>query len=188
MYRCVIRLLSGYILQQCIHMSPCVTLVQNFCQRVMYLLHRALCRRLHNSKNNGYLVVKRYSCVCTGLRKAAYHDTVFENVTTVYKKKSPGQPARARVAGRATLQFSRLEGSLQALTVSEPLACKHKNNSANNNVSLRVTTVDVTHFTTVCATRARVTRVQDFVIGCSGCYSMCYIVRYTDLKVMNTSR
>jgi len=44
--------------------------------------------------------------VYTGSYKDTYHDTVFENVTPVYKKKSPGQPARARVAGRVTPQFS----------------------------------------------------------------------------------
>ena len=58
----------------------------------------------------------------------------------------------------------------------------------NNNVPLRVMNVDMTHFAAVCATRARVTRVQDFVTGCYGCYSMCYAMRYTALKVMNASR
>jgi len=58
----------------------------------------------------------------------------------------------------------------------------------NNNMSLRVTVVDMTHFATVCATRARVTRVQHFVIGCYGCYTMCYAIRYTVLKIGNASR
>ena len=42
----------------------------------------------------------------------------------------------------------------------------------NNNVSLRTTTVGMTHFATVCATRARVTRVQDFVTECCDGYSV----------------
>jgi len=49
---------------------------------------------------------KECSIEYTGSCKDTYHDTVFENVTPVYKKKSPGQPARARVAGRVTPQFS----------------------------------------------------------------------------------
>jgi len=55
---------------------------------------------------------KEGSSVHTGFAKYTYHDAVFENVNTVCKKKSPGQPARARVAGRVTPQFSRLEDSL----------------------------------------------------------------------------
>jgi len=58
----------------------------------------------------------------------------------------------------------------------------------NNNVSLRTTTVGMTHFATVCATRARVTRVQDFVSACWDCYRVPYTVDYTTLKVMNASR
>jgi len=58
----------------------------------------------------------------------------------------------------------------------------------NNNIALRVTVVDVPHFATVRTTRARVTRVQHFVIGCYGCYSMCYAIRYTVLKIVNASR
>jgi len=71
------------------------------------------------------------------------------------KKKSPGQPARARVTGRSTPQFSLLAYSLQLFTGNESLAYKHKNNVTNNNVTLRVTAVDMTHFAAVCATRAR---------------------------------
>jgi len=76
---------------------------------------------------------------------------VFENVTPVYKKKSPGQPARTRVAGRATLQFSLFGDSLHLVTRNESLAYKHKNNVINNNVPFRITAVDMTHFVTVCA-------------------------------------
>jgi len=36
----------------------------------------------------------------------------------------------------------------------------------NNNISLRGMPVDMTHFAAVCTTRARVTRVQDFVNEC----------------------
>jgi len=67
-------------------------------------------------------------------------------------KKSPGQPARARVADRATLQFSRLEDSLQPFTGNKSLTCKHKNNVINSNISLRGTTVVMPHFATVCTT------------------------------------
>jgi len=88
--------------------------------------------------------------------KATYPDTVFENVTPVYKKKSPGQPARARVTGRTTPQFSLFGDSLQSFTNNEALAYKYKNNAINNNVSLRVTAVDMTHFAAVCTTRTRV--------------------------------
>ena len=80
---------------------------------------------------------------------------VFENVTPVYKKKSPGQPAHVHVAGRVTPQFSQFGDSLQPFTVNESLAYKHKNNVINSNIPLRVTAVDMTHFAAVCATRAR---------------------------------
>jgi len=71
-----------------------------------------------------------------------------------FTKKSPGQHAHTRVADRETLQFSRLEESLQPLTVNVSLAYKHKNSSMNNNVSLRGAPVDTTHFAAVCTTRA----------------------------------
>jgi len=71
------------------------------------------------------------------------------------KKKSPGQPARARVTGRVTPQFSQFGDSLQLVTHNESLAYKHKSNVINNTTLLRVTTVDMTHFATACATRAR---------------------------------
>ena len=90
----------------------------------------------------------------TGSCKDNYHGTVFENVTTVYKK-VPGQSTRARVTDRLTPQFSRLEDSLQSFTCNKPLACKHKNNSMNNNVPLRAMNVDRTHFAALCTTRAR---------------------------------
>jgi len=98
---------------------------------------------------------KQYNSVYTGPYKDTYHVTVLENVTPVYKKKSPGQPACARVTGRSTPQFLRFGNSVQPFTGNESLAYKHKNNIINNNVSLRITTVDITHFATVCATRAR---------------------------------
>jgi len=49
-------------------------------------------------------------------------------------------------------------------------------------------TVTMTHFAAVCTTRARVTRVQDFVSECWDGYSVCYTGDYIVLKVMNTSR
>jgi hypothetical protein len=92
----------------------------------------------------------------TGLRKVDYYDTVFENITPVYKKKSPGQPACARVTIRITLQFSRFADLLQTVTYNESLAYKHKNNVINSDVPLRVTTAGMTHFAAV---RAPCTRV-----------------------------
>jgi len=58
----------------------------------------------------------------------------------------------------------------------------------NNNAPSRVTTVDTTHFAAVCTTRARVTRVQDFVNECWDGYSVCCTCDYIALKVMNASR
>jgi len=98
---------------------------------------------------------KEYIRVPTSSYRVTYHDTVFENVTLVYKKKSPGQPARARVAGRSTPQFSRLGDSLPQYIHNESLAYKHKSNVTKNNTSLRVMTVDMTHFAAVCAPCAR---------------------------------
>ena len=122
------------------------------------------------------------------LYKVPYHDTAFEKVTPVYKKKSPGQPACACVVGRSTPQFSRFGDSLQPFTDNESLAYKHKTNDINNNILLRVTTVDMTHFATVRATRARVTRAQHFVTVCWDCYSVCYTAVSVALKIMNASR
>jgi len=82
------------------------------------------------------------------------------------QKKFPGQPACTCVTGRATPQFSLFGDSVQQFTYNESLAYKHKNHVMNNNTSLRVMTVDMTHFAAVCTTRARVTRVQDFVTTC----------------------
>ena len=81
--------------------------------------------------------------------------TCFSKMLPWFTKKSPGQSSGAYVADRTTLQFSRFENSLQPFACKESLACKHKNNSMNNNVSLRVTTVDMTYFVAVCATRTR---------------------------------
>ena len=86
--------------------------------------------------------------------KGTYYDTGFEKVTPVYKK-SPRASPRARVAGRATPQFLRFWDSLQPVTVNGSLAYKRKNNVISNNISLRITTVDMTHFAAVCAPCAR---------------------------------
>jgi len=87
----------------------------------------------------------------TGSCKATYHDTVFENVTSVYKKVP--RTARARVSSAGQPRNFHGYGGVRynCLQVTNPArACKHKNSVVNNSVSLRVTTVDVTHFTTVC--------------------------------------
>jgi len=80
---------------------------------------------------------------------------VFEKVTPGYKKKSPGQSVRVCVTDRVTPQFSWLEDSLHPFTYNESLAYKHKNNVMNNNTSLRVTSVDMTHFAAVRAPYTR---------------------------------
>jgi len=83
-----------------------VTRVQDFVSECM------ACYRVHGTVDYTTLKVmnasrwKECNSEYTGSYKVTYHDTVFENVTPVYKKKSPGQPARARVTGRATLRFS----------------------------------------------------------------------------------
>ena len=83
-----------------------VTRVQDFvneycdCYRVHYTVDYTTLKATNASR------WKDCNSTYTGSYKTTYHDTVFEKVTPVYKKKSPGQPARARVAGRATLQFS----------------------------------------------------------------------------------
>jgi len=82
--------------------------------------------------------------------------TQFSKMLPRFTKKSPRDSPRARVAGRATPQFSRFGDSSQLVTHNESLAYKHKSNVINNNILLRVTTVDMTHFVTVCTTRARV--------------------------------
>ena len=115
------------------------------------------------------------------------HNTVFEKVTPVYKK-SPRDSPRARGTGWVTPQFSRLGGSLRSFTCNAVLAYKHKNNVINTNVSLRVTTVDMTHFATGCIPRARGTRVQNFVNTRCVCYSTRYAVGYPTLKIVNASR
>jgi len=81
--------------------------------------------------------------------------TRFSKMLPRFTKKSPQGSPRARVAGRSTPQFLRFGDLLQPFTGKESLAYKHKNNVINNNVSLRITTVDMTHFATVCTTRAR---------------------------------
>jgi len=70
------------------------------------------------------------------------------------QKKSPGQPPRAchRLVNPAIFTVG---GSLQPCTDNESLTYKHKNNGMNNNVSLRITTVDMAHFAAVCTPCAR---------------------------------
>jgi hypothetical protein len=155
MYHCVLRLLTWHILQQCAQHARVRDSCTVFCHRVRGLLQCVLYSGLRSSKNNECLALKKCNSVYIRSYKVTYHDTVFENVTPVYKKKSPGQPARARVAGRSTPQFLRFGDSLQPFTGNESLAYKHKNNVINNNVLLCITTVGMIHFTTVCATRAR---------------------------------
>jgi len=58
----------------------------------------------------------------------------------------------------------------------------------NNNISLCVTAVIMTHFAAVYAPRAHGTRVQDFYNECCDGYSVCCTGDYVALKVMNTSR
>jgi len=105
-----------------------------------------------------------------------------------FTKKSLGQPAHARVTNRATPRFSRLKDSLQLFTGNEYLAYKHKNNVINSNTPLCVTTVDRPHFTTVCTTRARGTRVSDFVTEWYNYYRVHYTADYAALKIRNASR
>jgi len=98
----------------------------------------------------------------------------FENVTPVYKK-SPRDSPRARVTDRAILQFSQFEASLQPFTGNESLAYKHKSNVTNNNISLCVTIVDMTHFATVHATRAHAGLVYSILPSCVETVIECVI-------------
>jgi len=135
-------------------MRDCVTRVQDFvnvcwdCYRVGHIVVYTALKIMNTSRQN------EYNSVHTGPYKVTYHVTVFEKVTPVYKKKSPGQPERARVTRQVTFQLSQFRDSLHPFTVNESLAYKHKNNVINSNMALRVTAVDMTHFAAVCATRA----------------------------------
>jgi len=133
--------------------------------------------------------VKKSTLVCIQYHTKTLIMTRFSKRLPRFTKKSPRQPARARVTGRTTPQCSLFGDSLQPFTDKGSLAYKHKNDGVNNNISLCVTRVDMTHFVTVRAnTCARVTRVQHFVILCWDCYSVYYTACYATLKVMNASR
>jgi len=82
---------------------------------------------------------------------------------TRFTKKVPGT-ARARVTGRLTPQFSRLEDSSQLFTSDESLVHKYKNNVIKQQCTVaRYTCQHDTFCNSACNTRARVTRVQDFL-------------------------
>jgi len=114
--------------------------------------------------------------------------TRFSKMLPQFTKKGLQDSLHVRVTVRVILQFSQFEYSLQPFTDNESLAYKHKSTVMNKNILLCVTTVNMTHFATVRATRARVTCVQDFVTECWAWYSVCYIAGYTTLQVMNASR
>jgi len=58
MYHCVLRRSVGYILQQYIQHARVRDSRTEFCHRAVSLVQSALCRRLHNSKNNEHLMKK----------------------------------------------------------------------------------------------------------------------------------
>jgi len=93
----MLRLSTDHVLQQCVqHMYVCDSRTE-FCQRVTSLLQVVLCSRLHNSKNNEYLALKRVEYCAYRLDKDTYLGMVFEKVTPVYKK-SPRDSPYARVS------------------------------------------------------------------------------------------